>query len=146
MSKKVGRVPRVSRAIAHKMATLLFMEYRPSEIAEELDIDIKTIYDSYLPAGLPHRRDSYGNIWVVGTELRKWAMSVLETSQRLASQRKKPVGENQAYCLRCDAVVDYGRITRRVTMSKNRLMVYGTCSVCGSRMVTIKKGSLHDKS
>lgn len=147
MSKKIGRIPRVSRAIAHKMATLLFMEYKPSEIATELGIDVKTVYDSYLPAGLPHRRDSYGNIWIVGTELHKWAMSVLSTGQRLASQRnKKPVGDNQAYCLRCDAVVDYAKITRRVTMSKNRLMVYGICSVCGSRMVTIKKGSLHDKS
>jgi hypothetical protein len=146
MSKKAGRVPRITRATALKTAQLLFMEYRPSELAEELDISTKTIYDSYLPAGLPHRRDSYGNIWIVGTEFSKWAMTVLEKGERYASQRKQPVGDNQAYCLKCDGVKDYAKITRRVTLSKNRIMVYGICSGCGSRMVTIKKGSLHDKS
>lgn len=146
MSKKESRVPRVTRATAHKMANLLFMEYKPSELADELGVSIKTIYDSYLPAGLPHRRDSNGNIWIIGTEFKQWAITVLEKGERYASQRKEPVGENQAYCLKCNSVKDFARITRRVTLSKNRIMVYGVCSGCGSRMTTIKKGTLHDKS
>ena len=146
MTLKDSHAPRVSRAVVRRMMRLLEMEYKPSELADEIGITAKTIYDTYLPAGLPHRRDAGGNIWIVGTTFVKWADEVLQKGLRRASQRKEPIGENQGYCVKCQKVRDFSEITRRKTMSKNRVMLYGSCSECGTKMSTIKKGVKDDKS
>lgn len=59
-------------AVSQKLRRLLYMQYRPSELAEELDIDISLIYKSYIPKGCPHSKDATGHIWIVGTEFREW--------------------------------------------------------------------------
>jgi hypothetical protein len=140
MSKVSSRVPRVSRPVVIKMARLLYMEYKPSEIADELGISTKTIYDSYIPAGLPHRRDAAGNIWIVGTVFKEWAITILQTGSRLAKQRnKQPMKENEAYCVGCRGVREFSHITKREKYSGSRLWLYGLCSTCGSTMVSMRK-------
>lgn len=145
MTNNQEHAPRVSRAIIRHTQRLLHMEYKPSEIAEIIGVTPKTIYDTYIMAGLPHRRDAAGNIWIVGTEFRDWALAALERGQRYASQKRKPIGENQGFCLKCRQVRDFKKITRRVELSKNRVMVYGVCSVCDGKVSSIKKGN-NDKS
>lgn len=130
--------PRVSRGIVRRMMRLLHMEYKPSEIAKELGISTKTIYETYIPAGLPHRRDPGGNIWIVGTVFREWAGAALEQGHRYAHQRRLPIGPHQSYCVKCKTVREFAKITRRVPYSGKRLMVHGTCSVCGSKMTSFK--------
>jgi hypothetical protein len=140
MALKPSNAPRITRASMRRTMRLLNMEYKPSELAEELGISTKTIYNTYLPAGLPHRRDKADNIWIVGTAFVEWADAVLDKNSRSADKRKEPIGENQGYCMSCKKVTDFKTITRRRIMSNNRVMVYGACSECGKKMSTFKKG------
>lgn len=132
--------PYLSRATVLRMQRLLHMEYKPSELSEELCIPQRHIYEIYIPTGLPHRRDDANNtIWIVGTQFREWALAALETRRRLKKDRKQPIGENQGYCVRCKAVADFKEISKIVTLSNNRIQVYGICSLCGTNMVNLKK-------
>jgi len=135
MVKSKSRIPRISRGTVLKMERLLNMQYKPSEIAEELGISTKTIYSSYIPAGLPHQRDDAGNFWIVGTAFRDWAMAVLQTNKHV----KKVIGDNEAYCVGCRAVREFSRITKRRKFSTDRVQIFGPCSVCGSTMVIMRK-------
>lgn len=145
MSTKQEHAPRVSRAIIRRTQRLLHMEYKPSEIAEIIGVTPKTIYEAYILAGLPHRRDAAGNIWIVGTEFREWALAALERGQRYAAQKRAAIGENQGFCMKCRQVRDFKKVTRRVELSKNRVMIYAICSACDGKMSSIKKGE-NDKS
>lgn len=136
-----AKVPRITISIQRRLMKLLFMEYKPSELAEEIGVTTKTIYASYIPAGLPFRKDEGGNIWIVGTVFREWANAVVQKGNRYKAQRRQPIGENQAYCMRCKTVRDFERITKRVKFSVGRIMVYGVCSVCGKKMNAMKKGA-----
>jgi hypothetical protein len=53
-----------------KLGRMLDMQYRPSEIADEIGVCTDTICRSYLPAGLPCTRDEKGNVWIHGWCLR----------------------------------------------------------------------------
>lgn len=64
--------PRMTGVQMSHLGVLLWMEYKPSEIAEEIKCNTDTVYKSYIPAGCPHRRDEEGNIWIVGTEFAVW--------------------------------------------------------------------------
>lgn len=145
MTLKQSHAPRITRAAMQRTMRLLDMEYKPSELADELGISAKTIYNTYLPAGLPHRRDKADNIWIVGTVFVEWAKHVLDKNSRYAHQRKEPMGENQGYCMKCKNVADFQTVTQRREMSNSRVMVYGTCSVCGGKITTLKKGTPNDK-
>lgn len=141
MSNSSPRAPRVSRAFVLRLARLLHMEYKVSEIADELGVTTKTIYTSYLPAGLPHRRDASGNIWIVGTDFAAWVHAALEKGKRYAAQRRQRIGDNQAFCLSCKSVTEYATITKRRHFSAGRVLVYGTCAACGARMTSMKAGA-----
>jgi hypothetical protein len=122
------------------MMRLLFMEYKPSELAGELEISTKTIYNTYIPAGLPHRRDGK-NIWIVGTEFKAWAESVLEKGSRYANQRRAPLTENQSWCVHCRAVRDFKKITARIPYARKSVQLRGTCATCGKPMARFAKGA-----
>ena len=141
MTDKPAYVPRVSRAFVQKLMRLLFMEYKVSELADEMGISTKTIYTQYLPAGMPHRKDEAGNIWIVGTEFTDWVNDVLEKGARYSSQRKRPLSENEAYCVSCRSVREFEKITRRDNYSGGRVMLFGPCIVCGTRMSIMRKGA-----
>jgi hypothetical protein len=132
--------PRISRATARHMERLLFMEYKPSELAGEIGVSTKTIYNTYIPAGLPHRRDGK-NIWIVGTEFKTWAESVLQKGSRYASQRRAPLTENQSWCIHCRAVMEFKKITDRIPHAKNSVQLKGPCAKCGKPMFRFAKGA-----
>ena len=78
MTKPV-KAPRINQATMRRALRLLNMQYRPSEIADELHVGVNTIYRSWIPSGLPCSRDERGQIWIIGTELQAWLASIAAT-------------------------------------------------------------------
>jgi hypothetical protein len=91
------RKPLLKRTQIIRLGRLLDMLYRPAELAEEIGLNVDTIYRSYMPAGLPYQRDGRGNIWIHGPDLVAWA------KQTVAKKKAKRAGlpEGQAWCLKC---------------------------------------------
>jgi len=109
---------------------LLPMLYKPSEIADDLGIPPRTLYD-WLIAGAPHERDRSGHIWVNGELFRIW---IEENRKRKASGRK--LLPDEAYCLRCKSAVKLVNSTRQ--HQRGRLyLIKGSCPQCGA---TINRG------
>ena len=117
--------------MVRRSLALLYMEYRPSEIADILDISVQTIYATYLPAGLPHRRDEHGHIWIVGTEFYSWVQDIAEKSQK---DPKKPMKPNEAYCLSCRERVKIANMKRSKAVNKQVTRVSGECPICGTKV------------
>ena len=119
-----------SRPQIIKLSRLLFMKYRPSEIAPILDINVNTIYRNYLPYGCPHERDQNGNIWIIGTKFREWAQEVIDERKR---KSKIPMDDNQGYCLKCNQRVLM--IDPKVIYSGgNREIIQSICPICGTNI------------
>lgn len=120
----------LSRPQLIKLSRLLYMKYKPSEIAEILDIDIKVIYRNYLINGCPHERDSRGNIWIIGTEFREWAQKeYAEKKNRI----RIPMDDNQGYCVRCNKrVVMFD--PKVIYSGGNREIIQSICPLCGSKV------------
>lgn len=106
------------------------MKYKPSEIAEVLDVDVKTVYRNYLLNGCPHERDSRGNIWIIGTEFRDWAQNELQERKK---RRNAPMEENQGWCLKCNKRVVMENPTVAYS-GGNREILQSICPYCGSRV------------
>jgi len=116
------RKPRISHAQRVKLAGLLPMEYRPTELAREIGCHRSTIYESYVPNGCPHRRDANGHLWIVGTEFAAWARATIQ-------RRKLQMGTGQAFCMRCKRVVEMrGPIVE--TEAKSAILKHGRCPQC----------------
>ena len=96
------------------------MEYRPSELAEEIGCDLSTVYQSFIPAGCPHRRDGTGHYWIVGTEFQDWA-------KRIMKRARRQMKAGEAFCFTCDRPVP---MKNPVTRPINRVlqMTTGKCS------------------
>jgi uncharacterized protein with PIN domain len=128
---------RFERRTIIRLGRLLHMEYKPSELADELDIHVDMIYRNYIPAGCPHRRDEKNLIWIVGTEFAAWARTVNEIS------KKKPfvLQEDEAWCVHCNKVVRIDKVKRRA-VKRNLDILQGTCPECGgkiNRLMSAKK-------
>ena len=117
----------VPRSVIVRLGRLLYMEYRPAELAEELGCGVNTVYRSYLAAGCPHRRDETGHIWIVGTEFREWVRATLKKD-------KTPLADGEAYCLKCNAPV---KMTGELAVQAVNLyleLIKGECPVCGTQV------------
>lgn len=84
-----------------KLSRLLNMLYKPGEIAEEIGVAPDTVYRSYLPAGLPHRRDAHGNIWIHGPAFAAWAREVIQKHRA----EHPGIPADHAWCLGCKGPV-----------------------------------------
>ena len=116
------RSPRITHAQRVKLGGLLPMEYRPTELAREIGCHRSTIYDSYLPAGCPHRRDRNGHVWIVGTDFAAWGRATIQRSHI-------ELAPGQAFCLRCKRpVLMQGPLTE--TEAKGALLIHGKCPQC----------------
>jgi hypothetical protein len=115
------------------------MEYRPAELARAIGCHRNTIYESYIPAGCPHRRDDNRHIWIVGTEFAAWARStVYEPNIELEA--------DEAYCLRCRAAVTMRRPIAEREM-KRAILVSAKCPQCGSDVAKfVSPEALDDQS
>ena len=119
----VTRRPRITKRVRDRIRRLLHMEYRPSEVADLLGIHKDTVCRGWAPAGMPHRRDERGEIWIVGTDLAAWLREMLDKpSVKLA--------EGEAFCLRCQKAVRLGDVSREP--AQRAVLVRGSCPQCGS--------------
>jgi hypothetical protein len=109
------------------------MEYKVSELAEELGITENTVYISWIPEGLPLRRDKAGHIWIHGTAAAGW---IKEKSQR--SNEKIRMLDNQAYCMLCKKPVTIVRVTRRELWNAVNYRQY-VIMECGHKGVKISR-------
>lgn len=123
-------LPRFKRAQIIRLTRLLNMMYRPSEIAKEIEVTTEMVVRTYLPAGAPHTRDESGHIWIHGWAFRDWAKTVIGAKR---ARSKHPMTENQAWCMKCNAVVT---ILNPKPKKLNRYadLLQGTCAVCGTRV------------
>jgi len=115
----------VPGAAVMRAARLLDMMYKPSEIAYELKIQQRAIYEVLIPLGLPHERDEHGHIWLHGLTVREW----LETATR---GPKYKLANDEMFCLRCFAPRTFK--AARLTKSGKFVMASTVCPVCGSPM------------
>jgi hypothetical protein len=118
-----------------KSPGLLPMLYKVSEIAEELHVNERTLRD-WLTSGAPHQRDERNNLWVNGRLFAEWVQA-----QR---KPKKPahLADNQAYCLRCKAVVEL--TNPEIIPIKGKLInIKGSCPQCGC---VINRGGRHGRT
>ena len=97
------------------------MLYKVSELAEELDIPQRTLYD-WLDHGVPHQRDNRGHIWINGQEFASWVYSV-------RNKNVEKLQDNEGYCFRCKSRVEmFGAKVIQEPGKPKR--VQGTCSIC----------------
>lgn len=120
------QTPRIARGVMRRSLKLLEMEYTPAELADELGVSPKTIYTSYLPAGLPFRKDGTGHVWIIGTSARAWLEGA---TQHSVEKPVPPLGKDDAFCVKCRQVVTMDKISRR-RFGRAGIMS-GICPKCG---------------
>jgi hypothetical protein len=113
---------------------LLPMLYRPSELAQDLEVPESTLRD-WLDIGLPHQRDERGHIWINGREFAEW----VKASRRSSSSRR--MADDEAYCFRCQRPVKL--VKPNFTQRGKQMLLSSTCPNCGS---TINRGSHNGQS
>ena len=123
------RSPTLKHQHIIKLSRLLDMMYKPSEIAEEIGVTQDTVYRSYLPAGLPHVRDNNGLVWIHGPAFVGWARETISKKRSKA----KGLGENQAWCMRCNRPVE---MTRPKKVYENRYIkvMQSRCPHCKTKV------------
>ena len=110
-----------------KLARLLDMEYKPSELAEEIGVDRLTVYRRYLPAGCPHRRDEHDLIWIHGLSFVAWARAI---NRREREKGTRHLEVDEAWCLFCRKVVKFTAV-ETLPIRKHLAIIRGVCAECG---------------
>jgi hypothetical protein len=95
------------------------MEYKPSEIAEELDTNHQHIL-RLVGMGAPARKDVKGRFWIHGKTFAAWLTDVAAKNDRDLKARPS-IAENECYCVVCHRITTYTEHRR-----KGRV-VYGKC-------------------
>lgn len=120
------RQPHLKHQHIVKLVRLLDMMYKPAELAEEIGVSTDTIYRSYLPAGLPHTRDSEGNIWIHGLAFVSWARETISKRQN----ERAGLPDGQAWCVKCKRPVPL--ISPKIKKSNRYLeLLQARCPNCG---------------
>jgi hypothetical protein len=95
------RKPLFTRENIIKLQRLLDMEYKPTELAQEIGVIPDTVYRSYIPSGAPHRRDKAGRYWIHGSSFSDWAKTQEETRKK----HRNIMLDGQAWCIKCKQAV-----------------------------------------
>ena len=120
---------RLPHAVIVNAPGLLPMLYKVSELAVELHLPERTLR-GWLENGAPHKRNQRGQIWVYGPEFSLWVAGMHKP------KREKKLTKNQAYCFRCNQIVDMQNASSRSIKGK-LIMTKGVCPQCGC---TINRG------
>lgn len=113
------KLSKASRALMRRSLRLLDMEYKPSEIADELSTDPSHIL-RVIRSGAPARKDSKGRFWVHGLSFAAWLKNAAPKNDNELKARPT-IADNEAYCVGCHEITPYTEHRR-----KGRI-VYGTC-------------------
>jgi hypothetical protein len=117
---------RLKGAQRFRLARLLNMMYRPSELAEELAVDVRQVYRVYVPAGCPHKRDRRRHIWINGVAFRQWYVEVY---------KRRRMAKDEAFCLTCRKPV---KMANKEKHEKDGLSFWlCDCPHCGRRLARI---------
>jgi hypothetical protein len=112
------------------------MLYKPSELAHDLMIPQRTLYD-WLKLGAPHQRDSCKHIWINGKEFANW---VDNNRKRKATSHK--LLDNEAYCFHCKQAVNL--VNSETIPGKGRqFYIKGSCPTCATKIC--RAGSKNDR-
>jgi hypothetical protein len=120
------RKPRLNRLSIIKLYRLLDMQYKPAELAAEIDISPDTIYRSYMPAGAPFTKDKTGSIWIHGLSFKEWA----ETFQGSKKKNKNSLSPGEGWCFRCKAPVMIEKPRKIKTKNRYFALLQGRCPAC----------------
>lgn len=106
------RVEKLSRALMRRSMRLLDMEYKPSEIAAELNARKEQII-KLISAGAPVRKDEKGHYWIHGETLAKWLADAAPKSDK----DKHTFEDNECWCVTCRTITTYTetRLKRQVS-------------------------------
>jgi len=110
------RVETLSRGLMHHSFRLLDMEYKPSEIAEELATSKEKII-KLISAGAPARKDAKGHYWIHGETFARWLADVAPKKPK----DKNIFADDEAYCVGCRKTVIFTEHRR------SHRIVFGTC-------------------
>lgn len=129
MSKK-AKLKRLGMKQIARLKRLLYMKYKPSEIASEIGIKVDRIYKSYIPAGCPHVRED-GHIWLVGDEFAAWA-------KRNLTKQTIPIPADHAWCFRCKQSRQI--VEPEIVEGVNRYVerVITVCEICGTQLTRFR--------
>ena len=106
---------------------LLHMKYTMAELAEELRMPYSTLKDWCLKFDVPQARDLQNHVWIIGTEFAKWVVTMKKV------KRQKVLLVNQAYCMRCNVIVEMQQIES--LHIKGKLIHFkGFCPNCGCKI------------
>ena len=125
-----GAGPRMRREIIIRLGRLLNMSYKPTELANEIGVNVDTIHRTYLKAGCPFYRDRQGQVWIIGTDFREWALQVANQSKNTPGRN---LSDGEAWCLRCRKPVKMID-PKKKHVNRYLEMLQGTCAVCGGRV------------
>ena len=118
---------KISQKVIVKAPGLLPMLYKPSELAKELCIHRRTLYDWLNKNGAPYTRDAHNHIWINGEDFAQWiAKYKKETHRKLE--------ENEAYCMRCKKIVQLEKPTI-IPIKAKLINIRGICPFCQGTIV-----------
>lgn len=117
---------KLNGAQRHKLRKLLYMEYTPNELAEELGINVRQFYFVYLPLGCPHERDSRRHYWIVGTQFKEWYLETYQT---------RKLAKNEAYCVSCKKPVAI--LNPEENSNEGLTYLISRCPECGNKVAKI---------
>lgn len=127
------RKPFIAHAQIVRLGRILNMLYKPAELAEEIEINVDTIYRSYIPAGLPYISKG-NNFWIHGPAFVEWAKQ--KHAERHVVRAKLQAG--QGWCLKCKAVVSMPDPKIKYTNRKTQI-VQSVCPICGRKVNRVMK-------
>lgn len=110
-----------------KASGLLPMLYKPSELAEHLCINRRTLYDWIDKKEVPHTRDAYNRIWINGQDFAQWVVRQKRT-------HRKKLRENEAYCMRCKKNVRL-KNPKIISIKAKLINIRGKCPSCDGKIV-----------
>lgn len=119
------RMQTISRAMARRAVRLLDMEYKPSELAQELACRQEWVMLA-IRNDAPHRKDENGRYWIHGEKFAAW----LHTTKQKEKVKLKP---NECYCLGCKKYTTFS------VVEKHENHVIGTC-LKGHKVAMFTKG------
>ena len=119
---------KLPHAVIVKAPGLLPMLYTVRELVDKFGVPERTFRD-WLEMGAPNSKDKQGHIWIEGREFAAW----------VAGQRKpvkKKLTEDQAYCMRCNEVMEIS-MPEIIHIKGKLINIRGKCPQCGC---TINRG------